>query len=280
MAVFIDNLAVSIKLIRKHLKLLPIIAALDFVFLFLFGIESNFILKLASGSIAAVYETAANLGPQLMLAISEGTYPLSFFLSNEVISANLKSIMLFSLLFLAVTYLLWISINSFSWKLCYEFLNEKLNFKKYFKKFSILSLIWLIIFAVTLIIIVFLILIILLNPDPILSSAILQQISEAINIILVYFALISFSLFPYLSVKKNLAKTFSLGIKKILTFILVFAIICLVLYINFQITYLLFKLISTTSAVVLALITLIRFIIAAPFLTWARIYLILTAKKY
>lgn len=281
MAVFIDSLKKSIKTIKglRQWKILSVIAALDLLFVILYGALSFFYNSMSYPFMNNIVAEAGKLGSDISAALGMGNSALSVLMSNPVIMNNLGSYLVVSLLFVVLLYLLWILIQALSWHFADKMIVKNAKYRDYFPKFSKISLIWFLIFIAVFSVTSFLSLIILLKPEQIMTSSVLTRITDIIEYVLIYFALISISLIP---AEKNMRKTLKLGIVNILNFAAVYIIIIAALLINFEVTYWITKPIvsgMTSINVLLFAVTFLRFIIAAPFLCWGRIYLIETVKK-
>jgi hypothetical protein len=278
MAVFIEALVLSLKNIQKNRQLLPLIVLFDLIFLLFFGASTYFLQSRLGAPITALVEAAGKLGSEISLAVAQGTSALSVLLGDPVVATNLRVILSAVLMFIIALYVTWIILGGASWRLAYLMNDGKTRFLQFFNKFSIVSAVWFAIFSVAFAILARVILYALLRPEQILSSVIFQQIGMALRWILFYFMLISLSLVPYTQLKENLKKTFVYGAKELPNFLIAFLIIGVALYLNFKITFVLLQPFTGTikAAYVIAFI---RFLLAAPFVVWARMYLMLVAKK-
>ena len=275
MVIFVNSLVKSWNSVKKNWKVLPIIAALDLLFFFLFGALSSMFKNASGPYLTALVSEAGKLTVDVSLAVAQRQSGLAVLFSDPVLTSSIKSVLFAALLFSAALYIIWAMVQGSAWYLANKIANK--NNKDYFSSFSKTSLFW---FALILVYFIFLTCFSLftqLRVSPLLPSAAIRMIGAAILLIIFYFAFISISLVP-VNLKKNLKKTFSLGIKHIFDFIVAYALIFLVLLANFQFTYFLFKSFIEGTSFVSYFFIVLRMIIALPFLAWARIYLIETAK--
>ena len=280
MVIFIDALIKSYNYFKKNWKFIPLVALLDLIFLVFFGSGTSLFRSYSETSVTPVVQGFSKLGTQLL---SGEESPVKILLSDPAISANLKNLILIILSFAILLYIFWILFNGASWKLASRMMGEKGNYVKFFTRFSAITAIWFGIFLIILAAMTRFVLFALLRYDPITTPEIIQTSGTVINWIFFYFMLISISLVPYTNVFENLKKTFKYGVKDAPTFIVAYAIILVSLFLNFQITYLIFQplLNSITAGFNLPtlIIGLIRFALAAPFLTFARMYLMEVSKE-
>ena len=283
--IFIDSLVRSYNQLIKNWKLIPAVAALDFVFLLLFGITTNRLSISLQKPFAEIVNVATSLTGEISAAVQAGKSSLSVLLSYPEILLNVKTLFLVLFAFIFIVYTIWIALNGSSWYLAYAMLESKQKFKflKFNFNFAKVSLILVGLLNLISLVLIRFSLFALLRPEQILGSSIILGFSSFLNYILFYFIVISLSFIPYTKPFENVKKTLKYGIKELPNFLIAFLIIGVVLWINFNITFLLFKPIIATSAELTAsvfAITVLRFLIAAPFLTWARMYLMDMCKSF
>ncbi len=278
MVVFIDELKESLTYLKKNWSFIPIVAFIDMLFFLLLGVGNFFFKQHAGPSISQMFESISRLGTQMTVAVSEGQSALSVLFNDPNFSLSFNSLFKILALVAVGAYLLWIVFNGASWALANKMLEKKLNLR-FFSKFSAVSVVWFFIFSVIFASFMRFILFALFRNPPLLSSDTIQTLATVINWIFFYFMFISISLVDSNTVKENIKKTFIYGVKGIFDFIPAYAVIILVLYINFWITFLIFSPLLQSLDSIALIATMIRFIIAAPFLTFARMYLILTSRR-
>ncbi|MBN2421235.1 hypothetical protein JXB27_03070 [Candidatus Woesearchaeota archaeon] len=277
MGVFTSSLKKSIgKTISKY-RYLPGIAGLDLLFLLLFGVISFFFSLFAENHFVNVAESGGRLIPEITEALAEGKLPLSAFLSDQVVMSNLMSVASYAIIFAVFAYVIYILMQGSAWFITYKIANEKKKFKEFMPRFSLLSARWTGIVAVYLFLAVLFVGIFLLRPEPSISSVLFSLVTEIINYVLLCIAFLSFAM---LYSKKPIINSLKFIFKHPVRIISALFIIALAFYVNFGITFWIFNNLSFSATATGAYIAaFIRFLIAAPFLAWARVFLIEIAKS-
>ena len=276
MVVFADSLVKSWFAVKKNWKILPIIAVLDLLFFLLLGMLSSMFRNAAGPYLAAIVSQSGKLTAEVSLALSQHKSGLLVLFSDSIFTTNIKSFIFAAALASIALYVIWAMIQGSAWSFANKIANK--NNKDYLSSFSKTSLFWLISILLYFVLLTFFSLITQIRFTPLIPSALIRFFGAAVLLILLYFAFISVSLTP-MKLKQNLKKTFSSGIKNIFTFVVAYALIFLVLLLNFQITYFLFKSFISGTSFVSYFFIILRMLIALPFLAWARVYLIETAKN-
>jgi len=271
MVVFVDSLVKSWFAVKKNWKILPIIAVLDLLFFLLLGMLSSMFRNAAGPYLAAIVSQSGKLTAEVSLALSQHKSGLLVLFSDSIFTTNIKSFIFAAALASIALYVIWAMIQGSAWSFANKIANK--NNKDYLSSFSKTSLFWLISILLYFVLLTFFSLITQIRLTPLIPSALIRFFGAAVLLILLYFALIPMKL------KQNLKKTFSSGIKNIFTFVVAYALIFLVLLLNFQITYFLFKSFISGTSFVSYFFIILRMLIALPFLAWARVYLIEVAKN-
>lgn len=282
MVIFIEAIIESYNHLKKNWLLIPLAAFFDLIFFLLLGLGTGIAGRASAPAVTAILQSAGTLQNDIVTAISQGQSAFDAFLSNPTVALHIKSLLGIAVYFIVALYVMWIVFNGASWYLSSRIMGVKTTLTEFFTKFSIVSLVWFGIISVILAALIRFALSILLQPEHVITSQFIIQYANILNYVLFYFVLISFSLVPYTTLNENIRKTFRYGIKEAPIFLITIAIIVVVLYLNFKITFLIFESVlkaATSLNTSVLLINFIRFIIAAPFLLWARIYLMTVAKE-
>ncbi len=275
MAVFIDSLVKSWFSVKKNWKILPIIGVLDLLFFFLSGMLSSMFRNASGPYLTAIVSQSGKLTAEVSLALSQNKSGLLVLFSDPVFASNLKSFLFTALLASAALYFIFVMIQGYAWSYADKIAGKK--DKNYLSSFSKTSLFWFIFILAYFVFLTLFSLVTQIRLNPAVPSALIRVIGAAILLAIIYFAFISIALIP-MSLKQNLKKTFVSGVKNSYTFLVAYALIILVLLVNFQLTNLLFKPFITGASFVSYFFMILRIIIALPFLAWARVYLVETVK--
>jgi len=232
---------------------------------------------MSASPLKGLVEAGGRLAADISQAALQGQSPLDVFLADPIVALNLRSLVAAFLTFLLLLYGFWILFGGATWYLSYKMLDKNTVYKSlaYIIKFSVVSAVWFVVYTVLIVLVTRFIGFALLRPDQILSSTIILRGVNVMNVILFYFVFISLALVPYTNIKENFKRTFTKGSKEAPTFLATYIIIILAFYLNFKISALLFSPLSLS----LLLTQTLQFLLAAPFLVWARMYLITVAKK-
>ncbi len=282
MFVFLDSIKTTFRQFKKNWRYLPLVGLFDLIFLFLFGFGTSVLRNIVAEPILNILNQSALLSSTVLQAASDGQSALHTLLSDPTIALNLHAVLNGALVFTALVYAFWVIFDGTSWYLANKMRGDKHDFMNFLKKFSLISLFWIFVFAVLDLALVNVIFSILVSPQPAVNSSTLELLAGILNGIVFYFLFISFSFLPMKNFFANIKQTFVHGIKNIASFGAAFVVIIIVLYIDFKITFLLFQpaISSMTSLNLISIIILlIRFTLAAPILVWARLYLMDVAKK-
>ena len=174
-----------------------------------------------------------------------------------------KPMILYMLLFMLITYIVYIIFQSLAWNFSLRIIKKKINIKKYIISFAIINLFWLVI------LIIYQILDLIAKLRAELNSVkgfdIMSMIINFILIIVIYFAVISY-------IKLDLKKSLIIGWKNYKTLLSIYvAIIAYFFLLNFILARL--YEINTTFAVVAGIVLFI------PAITWSRVLLALSIDK-
>lgn len=282
MVVFIDSLKSSLTNLRKNWIYLPIAAFLDVVFLLLFQLSNGIFNAKIAPFVAELVKSGGRLAQTITDAALSGQSPVSVFLSDVDVASSVSSILMWVVALVLSLYALWTLFNGANWYLANKMNGDKHHWMTYFTKFSFISAIWVASLSLLAYFAARLILFLLLRPEAVISSAAIQSLMGVFNYVIFYFVLISISLVPFTTTKENFKRTFKKGILQLPTYAAAFAIILGFFYVNFAVTYFITKpffVASETITFSIVLINLFRVLIAAPFITWARMYLIEVSKK-
>lgn len=272
MGVFTSPLAKSIKETASKWKLIPGIAGLDLLFIFLFGSLSYFFSALSASHVTNIIESSGRLTVEITGALAQGKLALSALLSDQIIISNLLSILGYMIMFGVFTYVLYISLHGPAWLLSYRIASEKKKSGEFIQRFSILSAKWMGGIAVYTLLLLLFIGIFMLRPTPVVSSNAVNLANITFFYVFICIASLSFAmLYSKTPIRNSLKFIFKHPLRNIFAVLL----IALAFYVNFGITFWIFDKLGLTATITGAyIVAFVRFLIAAPLLAWARVYLI------
>jgi hypothetical protein len=185
-------------------------------------------------------------------------------LANQVLVIFAKFILIFLIL--------WIIFQGFNWFLAARCVKGKIETKRFFLNFSIVSFIWLILTILGSIFIFKIVLNNLLNPNNIMNNLVINIISVLLVSVLLYFSLISYSIASRYNLKEFLKNIFILGIKDFKNIIIAY----ILLVIFFIIANYLMQLVANISS---SAVFICGLIIVMPLIAFSRVYLTNTLEK-
>jgi hypothetical protein len=174
-----------------------------------------------------------------------------------------KEIIIWVLLFILITYIIYIIFQSITWNLSLRIINKKIKYLKYLKSFALLNLFWFLIFIIYNLI--DLIGDLRFALADVKTTNFIGIFANVFLLIFIYFAIISYT-------KLNLRKSFKLGWKKHKSLLSTYVLILIYFFLLNLILSKLF-LVNYTLAVVVGLVLFI------PAITWARVLLALSIER-
>ncbi|HME87448.1 MAG TPA: hypothetical protein VKE88_03485 [Candidatus Nanoarchaeia archaeon] len=282
---FIESLAISWRHFKTHWKIIPLAAALDFLFFFLVGFVSIAKFRASSAQpLLSLIQAGGKLTTTLTNAAIGGESTLNVFLADPIVAASVKDLAYAAVLFVLLSFGFWVAFNGPSWYLAYRMMGTQHSFKlvKYILRFLVVSGVWALILSLFTIVGLRFIFFALLRPDQLFTSSLVQSIVTLLQFILLYFIFISLSFVPIVRLKDNFKNAVKYGFTEAPNYLAAFAVIVVLFYINFKVTFYLFSpLIQTATTLTTSVIavTVLRFLIAAPVLTFSRMYLMTMSKR-
>ena len=173
-------------------------------------------------------------------------------------------------LIIAIAFL-WMFFQGPSWKLVANMAHKKIKFFEFFKRFIVVSALWILLISIISVWLVKALFQIQLELG-ILQYGSETIISTILYAIVIYFMFISYAIVPKYDIKKIFQKTFNIGIKKFLPLISMF----LILAFGFFIIDLILKLMVTINVIAMVIL---GFVLLLPYLSIARLYMILVVEK-
>lgn len=174
-----------------------------------------------------------------------------------------KEMIMWLLLFILITYIIYIIFQSITWNLSLRIINKKIKYLKYLKSFALLNLFWFLIFI--LYSLIDLIGDLRVALADVKTTNFISIIANFFLMIMIYFAIISYT-------KLNLRQSFKLGWKKYRTLLSAYVLVLIYFFIlNFVLSKI--ALANYTLAVVIGLVLFL------PAITWARVLLALNIER-
>lgn len=203
-------------------------------------------------------------------ALNETTMALMLGQQSELMTLQSALIKLAYLILLSAC-ILWMLFQGQSWRFAANMTSKKINYFKFFGRFTTLSAVWLIlasIISATLFKTLF-----SMQVEFHQVKVGLETLTSVVFYALVaYFMFISYALVPKYSIKTIFQKTFKLGTKHFLPLLTMF----FMLAVGFFIIDLILKAVGTAN---ITAMMIVGFILLLPYLTWIRLYVILVVEK-
>ena len=262
-----NELVQSFNDLKKNWKFIPVIIALDVVFLIVFG----FVYSLYFDRILAYMTDIMSAMPAATAALQQVSAPTAQALSSVYgINASLSAIYKLAILLAISTFVIWIVFQSVIWSFAHRIAESKTKFLEYLKGFSVVSVIWFAIFSV----------IMYFSISATLNNAFNKQIPAGQDSWVVYGTLIAVAVLGYFvivsysltgKIKEILKKTFvyCLTRPKVLLSYLILLVTLLVINLVLLGLWFASKTLSIAVGIVLVLL----------YLVFARVYMIETIKK-
>ncbi len=251
---FFNIIEKSFVLVRRNIKLILSIAALDVFFIYLYSFISSYFKE-------NIFSSIAKVTPDLVQKAKSGISLINYFWQSNVRS----EIIINGLLLIISVYLLYALFQGTTWALAHKITGKKVGFGKYLTYFAKVNTLWLVLFLT------FLLVDLYLTIDAKLSgrTGLQTSIIPAYANIAFFFAILYFALNSY--VTPSLKKSFLVGWKRKQELIPRFLFILVIyLVIDFIINNL-WKLNQTFALV-------IGFILVFLALAWMRIFIILSLE--
>jgi len=265
----IDRLKESLVLIKRNPLRLAYPVLVDLIFLFIYGFLSYFIFLKIDYYMSSIFEQITQ-----NTAVFEDAFVFGGLLSavKNVPGTDvlLKKAFLWILALAVLSYILYCVFQAVSWRLSIN-IAKKGKIKQYMKRFFLVNIVWAFLFAVYNALAIF-----IGYRKEILSRYF--EVSDfslllvVFGFVLIYFALISYSLIARHKAGESLKKTFVFGVKKIKYFLPMYLILFIAfLIINLIMTY--------SSSVGVWLYVVLGVFVLLPFFAWARVYAYLVVEK-
>ncbi len=247
----------SFKAIRKTYIFIPI--TIDLLFILSYGFLVDFFISNIKEKAVALIETGKSL-------LYSGGLIKGLMSNNETLAIILNVLGL-----MVVMYVQYCIFQGLAWRFSKKFVNEKVHYFTYIKKFFLINILWFVFFFVIEIADYARRLLIYLRGLD-FTTNFFSILLLFLLFVVIYFAFISYALISKYKVMQSIKRCFSLGIKKIKLFLLVHLIIFVVFLIINYLLSLVYK-INFTLMIILGLI------LVSPSFTWARVFLNLVVGK-
>ncbi len=242
---------------RKLYLLYP--AVLDLLFIVSYGFAAGFFVEGVQKSAVELLKTGKSI-------LTSGSLIKGLLSNNESFS-----IILLTLAFMLVVYILYCVLQGVNWRLSKKFVNEDIKFFKYLKKFFLVNIFWFALFFFLEFLDYIRRVVSYLNVGE-LDASFFSIAVSVLTFIIIYFAFISYALISKYKVVNAIKKSFYLGTKKLMYFLFMYLIIfILFLIINFLL--ILMNKINFILMIIIGIITVL------PAFTFVRVFVNLVVSK-
>jgi hypothetical protein len=246
-------------------------AIIDIIFFIAFSLTYTFF----SLKIVDVINSINSLVSEMNVNVSGEGIPGSetiaaLSLQKDSFMQQFSHILILILMLASAVYLLWCIFQGTSWWLTHRHVGKKVPFMHYIGKFSLFSLVWIILFVIFTSLITKISGIFTIGSVELMSTDTMISLIVIFSFVLLYFAFISFALL-HKGLIEIIKGAFHIGVKKALITVPIFFYIILK-------TYILFKLLILLGLDVFWTVIL-GVIVFVPVLIWSRILINIAAHR-
>jgi hypothetical protein len=263
----------AVKLLRKNQKYFLYIVLADLLFIFVNGFLSfGLINRLQEYLFAVAGEIASRSSEISQEVVQKSIFEVLF--SYPEIGSLISSIIGLLLLIIITIYIVFNIFQGYAWKTSLRIIGKPVSYYKFCTQFVIVNILWLILFYSQRIFVVIVTILNTLSEKVYHTSPsfVLDYFGTAFLIAIIYFAVISYSLIGRFSVAGILKRTFSFGIKRLVYFVPMYAIIAAMFWIiNF--------ILGAVGGVNRTLFFIVGFLLVFPVFAFSRVYIALIVNK-
>lgn len=245
-------------IVRKRSYILwPVI--IDVLFILSFGFSAGYFISNIQEKAVALLQTGESI-------LYSGGLIKGLLSNNETISIILSTVGL-----IITIYIQYCIFQGLSWRFARKFVEQKVNILRYVKKFFLINIFWFLLFIIVELLDYIGRLLGYLRGQT-LGESFFFNIIIFLLFLIGYFAFISYALITKYKIIEAIKKSFSIGIRKIKSILLMYLIIAVM----FLIVNLLLVLIYNVNYM---LMIVVGFMTVSPAYTWARVFLNLVVGK-
>ncbi len=268
----VKNLEKSFKLFKLNWNLVPLCILIDILFIFSIGyIVAEIYAKMIEHLVPMV-EIMQQSEAQIGNLITSQIDLINVLSQKALFMDHYISVIFLAGLFIVLVYALYNIFQGINWFIANKIANKKAVLCRFLARFSFVNFVWFILLVLVGIFFVKFFMSTSTSMSPVVSSQFIVYTSIFMIAIVVYFALISYSLINKLGLFKALKNTFLIGYKKFRNIFSIYLIIIILFVITDLILRLIYK-IHPTVMFIAGLFTVL------PLITFARVYLIESMEK-
>jgi len=269
---YLANAKKSVQLMNAHKGKVALVAFLDILFLFLYGLIKGS--PEISGFLSKIYDflkifltLVSQSSKQFTREIAGQKTVFTLIRENPIIERYFYLLLFTIIIFALFVYFLYSFLEGSNWYLNLKVADSSLTYTPFVKQFFLVTIPWFILFSIHVIISFINTFRQTVTERLQLDNPIGLQIFLFVYLFtIIYFALISYALIGRYKPLKNIKKTFSLGFKKAKIILPAFLLIVLgTIIINYLLIFL--------ATINFILMFILGILILFPYIFWARIYI-------